>query len=64
MGRFPHFWQIFPHGVQSRFAGAKLFQSYTNSVETYLLIAYPNLFGVIGQVQGVLDDDGFSVDFF
>ena len=64
MGRFPHFWQIFPHGVQSRFAGAKLCHSYQNAVDTHLRIANQDLCGGIGQVQGVLDDDGFSVDFF
>ena len=64
MGRFPHFWQIFPHGVQSRFAGAKLCHSYQNAVDPHFRIAYHDICGGIGQGQGVLDDDGFSVDCF
>ena len=64
MGRFPHFRKTFPHGVQGRFAGVKLCHSYQNAVDAHFRIAYRDLCGGVGQVQGVLDDDGFSVDFF
>ena len=64
MGRFPHFRKAFPHGVQGRFAGVELCHPYQNAVDAHFRIAYHDLCGGIGQVQGVLDDDGFSVDFF
>ena len=64
MGRFPHFRKAFPHGVQGRFAGVELCHPYQNAVDAHFRIAYHDLCCCVGQVQGVLDNNGFSINFF